>query len=166
MEDLEEQNQKKKTLNSVEKKIVLGSMKKYGSVDEKFATNLVQSKRALLRCKPLEKARRVVPIENRCVKRRGGRAFAARPFLVRWRQLTLTTRVPPGAHKCPLWVPGASGRAVLAALVTTDTYLRSWPLLEPSQQLVKLARVKIHLGEIGFRIPCVLFRVETIIDQR
>jgi len=28
--------------NSVEKKIVLGSMKKYGSVDEKFATNLVQ----------------------------------------------------------------------------------------------------------------------------
>ena len=27
---------------SVEKKIVLGSMKKYGSVDEKFATNLVQ----------------------------------------------------------------------------------------------------------------------------
>jgi MoxR-like ATPase len=28
--------------NSVEKKIVLGSMKKYGAVDEKFATNLVQ----------------------------------------------------------------------------------------------------------------------------
>ena len=28
--------------NSVEKKIVLGSMKKYGSVDDKFATNLVQ----------------------------------------------------------------------------------------------------------------------------
>ena len=28
--------------NTVEKKIVLGSMKKYGSVDEKFATNLVQ----------------------------------------------------------------------------------------------------------------------------
>ena len=28
--------------NSVEKRIVLGSMKKYGSVDEKFATNLVQ----------------------------------------------------------------------------------------------------------------------------
>ena len=28
--------------NSVEKKIVLGSMKKYGNVDEKFATNLVQ----------------------------------------------------------------------------------------------------------------------------
>jgi len=28
--------------NTVEKKIVLGSMKKYGNVDEKFATNLVQ----------------------------------------------------------------------------------------------------------------------------
>ena len=28
--------------NTVEKKIVLGSMKKYGAVDEKFATNLVQ----------------------------------------------------------------------------------------------------------------------------
>ena len=28
--------------NAVEKRIVLGSMKKYGSVDEKFATNLVQ----------------------------------------------------------------------------------------------------------------------------